>query len=128
MSVIELLWYLNVTDNTKYLIFFGIIVCMMMICVMNGKKTNNNKKRNKLNKYKNNNSYNNLNKEDTEYINYFMKSSPTKCQSNYMKCIENNVKNNKNEQEAEFCYPCLNNGNSPDFFYNPQINQWVKLN
>jgi hypothetical protein len=114
MSVIELLWHLNVTDTTKYLIIFGIIVCILMMCVMNGQKKNKNKKKNKSFGHNN---------QDKEYVKYFMKSSPTKCQTNYMKCMENNINSGGND----FCYPCLDNGNSPDFFYNPQINQWVKL-
>jgi len=91
------------------------------MCVINGKKKNINKKKKKKNKY-NGNNYN-LNNQEEEYADYFMNQNPTKCQSNYMKCMEGNVMNGTNE----FCYPCLNNGNSPDFFYNPQINEWVKM-
>lgn len=121
MSVIELLWHLNVTDTTKYMIFFSLIICILVMCVINGKKKNINKKKKKKNKY-NGNNYN-LNNQEEEYADYFMNQNPTKCQSNYMKCMEGNVMNGTNE----FCYPCLNNGNSPDFFYNPQINEWVKM-
>lgn len=108
MSVIELLWYLNVTDGTKYLIILGFIICVLIMCMINGKKKN---KKNRKKKSQNYDNYDN-------YDNY----SPTKCQSNYLKCMENNIKNDTNE----FCYPCLNDGNAPDFFYNPQIKEWVK--
>lgn len=128
MSVIELLWHLNVTDGTKYLIIFGMIVCILVMCVMNGEKNNKYKKKNKLKRY--NEREDREEREEREdmgwikgrknggYVNY-----PTQCQSNYTKCVENNIMFGNNE----FCYPCLNDGNSPDFFYNPQINQWVKL-
>ena len=92
MSIIELFWYLNVTDTTRYLIIIGVIIFILALCIINGKKNNHKKKQ-------------------------------TKCQTNYKKCIRNNKKNKTNN----FCYPCLDNGNSPDFFYNQQIGQWVKL-
>jgi len=88
MSIIELFWYLDVNETTKYLIILGIMMCVLLMCIFNGKKKNKNKKR-------------------------------TKCQSKYLKCMKNNIKNNKND----FCYPCLPNGNPPDFFFNPQTNQ-----
>ena len=115
MSVIELLWHLNVTDTTKYLIFFGIIMCILMMCMMNGKKKNINIKKKK----KKNSKYD----YESEEL-YFNGSIPTRCQTNFMKCVNDNQQNGTNE----FCYPCLDNGNAPDFFYNPQINEWVKLN
>jgi len=125
MSIIELFWHLNVTDNTKYLIFISMIICVLIMCMMNGKKKFTKIKKNastgkikKLNKLKKHNV-----DLDREYIDYFMKQSPTKCQSNYIQCTENNILNKKNE----FCYPCMHNGNYPNFFYNPDINQWVKL-
>jgi hypothetical protein len=105
MSVIELLWYLNVTESTKYLIILGFIICVLIMCMMNGKKKNKKSRKNKSQKSQSDNSY-----------------FPTKCQSNYLKCMEDNIKSGTNE----FCYPCLNDGNAPDFFYNPQINEWVK--
>ena len=120
MSVIELLWHLNVTDGTKYLIIFGIIVCILVMCVMNGEKNNKYKKKNKL-KHHNENRKDMEDSENREYGGYA--NYPTKCQSNYTKCVNNNLMSGNNE----FCYPCLNDGNSPDFFFNPQINQWVKL-
>lgn len=102
MSIIELFWHLDVSDNTKFLIIIGIIICVFVSCILNGKK--NNKKKSK----KSNKSNNDL----------------TPCQQNYMQCVNDNMRNNTNN----YCYPCLDNGNSPDFFYNPQIGQWVKLN
>lgn len=99
MSIIELFWYLDVTDNTKYLIIFGIIVCVLITCIMNGKKKVHKKT-----------------KKKHEQL--------TKCQSNYLKCIKNNMVNNT----ENFCYPCFNNGNEPDFFYDSQTNQWITPN
>lgn len=95
MSIINLFWHLNVTDQTKYLMLFGMILCIIGMCLLGGKKKNK----------KNNVKYNNL----------------TKCQQNYMNCVENNIKNKTNN----FCYPCLNDGSAPDFFYNPQSDNWV---
>lgn len=94
MSIIELFWYLNVTDATRYLIIIGVIIFILALCIINGKKKKSNHKK-----------------------------KQTKCQVNYKKCIRDNKKNKTNN----FCYPCLNNGNSPDFFYNQEIGQWVKL-
>ena len=91
MSLIELFWHLDVTENTRYMLIFVVIVIILGLCVMNGKK--------KLNKNK----------------------KKTKCQKNYYKCMKKNLKNGTND----FCYPCMQNGDASDFFYNPQTNQWV---
>ena len=47
MSIIELFWYLNVSESTKYYIIFGAIMCIMLMCIFNGKKktTRKNKKK-----------------------------------------------------------------------------------
>jgi|694.fasta_scaffold105971_2 hypothetical protein len=108
MSVIELLWHLNVTEKTKYLIIIGFIVCIMLLCIYNGKKKTVKNKKIKNNKI---------------YKEYYNKLKPTNCQTKYMQCVQNNIINEKNE----FCYPCLENGNSPDFFYNPQLNEWIQM-
>ncbi|QKF94395.1 hypothetical protein QKU48_gp0937 [Fadolivirus algeromassiliense] len=108
MSIIELFWHLDVSENTKYLIVLGIIVCMFLTCIYNGKKKKLIKKQ----------------KNDKQYMDYYNINKPTKCQSNYMKCVDDNIKNKTNN----FCYPCLDNGSSPDFFYNPKIGEWVKIN
>jgi hypothetical protein len=52
------------------------------------------------------------------------KNKKTSCQKKYANCINNNMINGTNN----FCYPCLNNGQAPDFFYNPQMDQWVTQN
>ena len=92
MSLINLFWELNVGDTTKTVLIVGIIVSILALCVFSGK--------NKTNK----------------------KNKPSsKCERNYTKCMENNIKNKKND----FCYPCLNDGNAPDFFFNPKTNEWV---
>ena len=96
-------------------------MCVIIMCIMNGGKKNKYKKR-KSTKYKNNINNDIFKNIDPDYIDYLMRSSPTKCQSHYMKCIENNIITGADN----FCYPCLDNGNSPDFFYDPRINQWVK--
>lgn len=96
MSLINLFWELNVSDTTKNLIIVGIIVGILALCFFSGKKKI--KKTNKINK---------INK--------------TKCERNYMKCMENNIKNKKND----FCYPCLDDGNAPDFFFNPKTSEWI---
>ena len=100
MSLINLFWELNVSDTTKTLLVIGIIVSILALCVFSGKK-----KTNRMNKRNNKN-----------------KAPSTKCERNYMKCMENNIQNKRND----FCYPCLDDGNAPDFFYNSKTNEWLK--
>ena len=38
MSVIDLIWYLNITDQTKYIVFIGFFVCLLIYCIYKGKK------------------------------------------------------------------------------------------
>ena len=57
-------------------------------------------------------------------MNMLKKKNLTRCHRNYMSCVENNIKNNTNE----FCYPCLNNGLKPDFFYDPVSKEWLSRN
>ena len=47
MSLINLFWNLNVTDSTKYLMIFGLMVCIMCMCYFSGHKKNI-KKKNKI--------------------------------------------------------------------------------
>lgn len=47
MGCIDLLWNLNVSDNTKYLIILGLIVCSLLFCLLNGKKKKKKKNNNK---------------------------------------------------------------------------------
>lgn len=124
MSVLDILWQLNVTDTTKYLIIVGIVICILFIFIMSAKKkekySNLTKPKNKQKKSKKSN----LDQVDIdkEYFEYYHEKKPTKCQFNYIKCVEDNVKNKTNK----YCYPCMENGNAPDFSYNPVLNQWVK--
>ena len=67
MSLINLFWHLNVSDQTKYLILFGMIVCIAGLCLLGGKKKNSSKNKNL-----------------------------TKCQQNYKNCVENNIKKGTN--------------------------------
>lgn len=97
-SILNLFWNLNTTDNTKYIIIFLVIICIIALCFFSGKKKTTRK--NKSVK---------------------LSSTPsTKCERNYVKCMENNIKNKRND----FCYPCLDDGNAPDFFYDPKIKEW----
>ena len=66
MAVIELLWHLNISDTSKYLIILAIFVSIMLLCIFAGKKKN---KKNK---------------------------SKSKCQKKYNKCMKNNLINNTN--------------------------------
>jgi len=54
MSVIDLFWHLDLNDQTKYIIIFGLIVCLILCCTLAGKKKGINKikgiKRRKNNK------------------------------------------------------------------------------
>jgi len=133
MSVIEILWQLNVTDTTKYLVVIGIVICTLFLLIVTSKKKNKNKNKNKNKKISktnhftnntNNNTNNNINQVDIdkEYFEYYTQNKPTKCQNNYIQCVETNVKNGTDK----YCYPCMNDGNAPDFAYNPQLGQWVK--
>lgn len=45
MSLINLFWDLNVTDNTKYLIVLSLIICIMCMCYFSGKKKTHKKKK-----------------------------------------------------------------------------------
>jgi hypothetical protein len=38
MSLINLFWHLNVTEQTKYLILFGVVVMIFLLCLIGGKK------------------------------------------------------------------------------------------
>lgn len=91
MTILDLLWNVNVSDKTKYLFLIGLIVCSFILCFLSGKKKKSKKKQ-------------------------------TKCQKNYSKCIRNNIKNKTND----FCFPCLEDGSAPDFFYNHNTGQWIK--
>lgn len=101
MSIIELFWNLDVSNTTKWLIIVGIIVCVFLTCIYNGKKKNWN--------------INTKNKKKK-------KNNLSKCQINYKKCMNDNIKNKTNK----FCYPCLENGKPPDFFYDSKMGQWMK--
>jgi hypothetical protein len=89
MGVIDLVWYLNVNDSTKYILFVGFFVFIMLFCLYNGKKKKRSKKKR------------------------------SQCQKNYSSCMRKNKMNGVNN----FCYPCLDNGQSADFFYDPNIGQ-----
>lgn len=109
MSIIELFWHLDVSDRTKYQAILASIIIIGLICVVSGKKKSKKKIKKEI--------------RDKEYQTYMGLRNPSPCQVNYMKCVTDNaIKNTRN-----FCYPCLNDGTLPDFFYNTQINQWVKL-
>lgn len=45
MSVIELFWYLNVNDTSKYLIILAIIICLVASCTLAGRKKKIKKKK-----------------------------------------------------------------------------------
>jgi hypothetical protein len=113
MSVMDLFWQLNVSDETKYLFMFFIIICVFAICFYNKK----NKNKNKLKKRKRYNP----NYNDDYYNQYMKRGKLTKCHRNYVNCVDNNIKNNTNE----FCYPCLNDGVKQDFFYDPVSKEWL---
>lgn len=63
MSVIDLIWYLNITDQTKYLVFISFFVCILLYCIYRGKKKSSKKG----------------------------KKSKSLCQKNYDACVRNNI-------------------------------------
>lgn len=123
MSAINLFWQLDISDETKYLLVFLIIMCVVAIGVYNKNKNKKNKTK-KENKYFNKNINQTTTKNifhDDYYNEYLNKRNLNKCHHKYMECVENNAKNGTDE----FCYPCLNGGNKPDYFYNQETNEWV---
>lgn len=38
MSIIDLFWHLDISNTSKYLIIFGLIVCLIVSCTLTGKK------------------------------------------------------------------------------------------
>lgn len=89
MAILDLLWDINVSDNTKYLIIICLLVGLFIFCAFSGKK----------------------------------KGKMTECQKKYKKCLRYNKKN----KAKRFCYPCLEDGSAPDFFYN-RNGEWVSYN
>jgi hypothetical protein len=124
MSAINLFWQLDISDETKYLLVFLIIMCIVAVGVYN-KNKNKKSKAKKDNKYFNKNiNKTPINKNffhDDYYNEYLNKRNLNKCHHKYMECVENNARNGTDE----FCYPCLNGGNKPDYFYNQETNEWV---
>lgn len=108
MSLLNLFWNLNVTDNTKYIIIGTIIVGILVLCFYSG---------NKKTSYTNN--------KITQYIHQLVNEpssiKPTNCQKKYNKCMLNNIINGTDDH----CYPCLNDGTSPDFFFNNKTGEWI---
>ena len=88
MSIIDLVWYLNINESTKYMIFIWFFVLIMLYCVYKGKKKKNSKK-----------------------------TKRSLCEKNYDTCMKKNLMNGTNN----FCYPCFDNGQAPDFFYDPEV-------
>ena len=101
MSILNLFWSLNIEDQTKYYIIIGFSICIFLLCLLGKKK-----------------------KETFKGKSDESNNKMTKCQTNYMKCIRNNKKNNKDD----FCMPCLKDGSSPDFFFDQKSNEWVQSN
>ena len=93
MSLIDFVWYLNITDETKYIVFIGFFVIVLIYCIYNGKKKTNNVKR--------------------------FRKAKTKCQRNYNTCVRNNITNGTNN----YCFPCSPDGSPINFVYDPQQNQ-----
>jgi preprotein translocase subunit SecG len=122
MSAINLFWQLNISDETKYLLIFFIIICIFAVCFYNKNKNSKNSKnkiKNKSTKKNYSNDYN-----DDYYNQYTKKKNLTKCHKNYMSCVENNMRNNTDN----FCFPCLNDGVKQDFFYDPISKEWISNN
>jgi len=105
MNIIDLFWQLDVSDNMKYLIIFGSIVLLCAYCALNGFKTSTKKKEN----------------NDTFYNQYTKLNKLTDCQQNYINCINNN-------NDSDKCYPCLQNGDYSNFFFDPKKGQWIAIN
>jgi Tfp pilus assembly protein PilO len=114
MSAINLFWQLDISDTTKYLLIFLIIVCIFLTCYMN-KNKNKNIIKNKSLKQEN------TPLKDEYYSNYMKQKNLTQCHKRYMNCVENNMENGTDE----FCYPCINNGKKQDFFYDPVSKEWL---
>lgn len=111
MSLLNLFWHLDVNNNTKLVMILSIIVLIIVMCYFSGKKKSNKKIKRK-----------HLNNLDDTYINYLTKKNPSKCETRYMQCKDTNVLNESND----FCVPCLDDGKSPNFFYNSDKKEWVK--
>ena len=103
MGIIDLFWQLNVSDSTKYvLILVGVLVgCVLCVCL--GKK-----KTTKI--------------DDDAYNEYRGKFPKTKCQQNYVNCVENNQFKGK----SNVCFPCANDGSGADFVYDHVSREMLK--
>jgi hypothetical protein len=113
MSSLEILWHLNMNDKTKYLLILGGFVLVILCCVLNVKKKSKKSKKRKNKKIMN----------DNFYTGYKMMNNPTKCQQDYIKCVENKTNGIGNQ----FCYPCQYDGTYPDTMYDPVMKQYVYL-
>jgi hypothetical protein len=112
MSILNLFWHLNVNDSTKLMMILGIIVLIIIMCWYTGKKKPSKKVKVK----------HLVNNIDDTYINYLTKKNPSVCEKRYMQCKESNVINGGND----FCVPCLNDGDAPNFFYDSEKEEWIK--
>lgn len=116
MSLLNLFWHLNVTDNTKYLIVIGLFVTVLIACYFGGTRKKTTKKLK--------NKKHNIPKFDDAYVDYLTKPKLSMCEQKYMQCKESNF---INDSEA-FCVPCLDDGNAPNFFYDSNKKEWIKTN
>lgn len=133
--MIDILWNLDINDTSKYIIVCGIFICTLFLLVSNAKRkdlyknvvldknpTGKKSVNTNMNRSTNANKFGSVD-IDKDYFNYAKKNNPSKCENTYVKCVEDNIKNKTNN----YCYPCMSNGNAPNFAYNPDIKQWVKL-
>lgn len=114
MSLINLLWQLDITDTTKYALIILTIILIISLCYYKNKNYKKHKKG------KNNKKINN-NVTDEYYKEYAKRENITPCHKHYMNCVENNERYGKNN----FCYPCINDGLKQDFFYDPVTQEWL---
>lgn len=100
--MIDLFWQLNVENSTKWLLIVTIILCVCVTFVLMRKKK--------------------VVDSDEDYNEYSGKIIKTACHKNYMKCVEDNMKNGTNK----FCFPCADDGSAADFIYDLKSGEMLK--
>lgn len=127
MELLEMFWKLDIVRTQLYWIGFVIISCCVIyyiskqrVQVQEKDKITNENKNTKITPLPGKENY----LLEKNYLNYKKLSNPTKCQSEYIKCVEENATTQIMDLH---CYPCQPNGDFPSRVYSPMINKWFKL-